>query len=284
MIKQLARLDEMQQETFARCMEEINHVARLGGLMEFTTYSRLWEYPWLWFGLEQYCALNLRVLDVGSERSAFPWFLATRGFDVTVSDATAAWWQLWNKASHSLRVNPRRFVLDAQNLFVPTGSVDIYQSVSVIEHVPDKGKAIAEAARVLRPGGLMAITFDICEPDLGMTFPEWNGRALSMREFDGLFRDSTWFEPGLADISWNVQDIPAYLAWNRTTAPHHNYVTGAALIRRNDRVWQEPRWRDYTRGMRAVRHTGFSVAYWNLRAFVRAVKRIAHGQSASANS
>lgn len=261
MIKRLAQLDEMRQENFVRCMEEINHIARQGGLLEYSTYSRLWEYPWLWFALTQFCTTHLCVLDVGSERSPFPWFLALHGFNVTISDLTSKWWHLWNRASQALHVNPRRFMLDAQNLNIPTGSIGIYLSVSVIEHVPDKTKAINEAARVLRPGGWLAITFDICEPNMGMTFPQWNGRALSMSEFDNLFRENPWFEPGIADIPWNVQDIPPYLAWNRTTASHHNYVTGAALVRRNNRIWQEPQWCNSWRIIRAFIHTWFKVVY-----------------------
>lgn len=31
---------------------------------------------------------------------------------------------------------------------------------------------------MLKPGGLLCLTSDICEPALGMTFPEWNRTAL----------------------------------------------------------------------------------------------------------
>lgn len=261
MIKQLARLDEIHQENFIHCMEKINHVAHRATLLEYTTYSRLWEYPWLWFALTQVCDPPASVLDIGSERSPFPWFLALHGFNVTISDLDTKWWRLWNIASRLLHVNPRRLVLDARNLAVPSGSMDVCLSISVIEHIPDKTKVIAEAARVLRPGGWLGMTFDICEPSMGMTFPQWNGRALSMSEFDGLFRENPWFEPGVADIPWNVQDIPPYLAWNRTTAPHHNYITGGALVRRNNRIWQEPQWRNSWRTIYGITHTRLTVVY-----------------------
>jgi hypothetical protein len=83
------------------------------------------------------------------------------------------------------------------------------------------------------------MTFDICEFALGMTFPEWNGQALSMDEFDRLFKDSEWFEPGVSGLAWNTDDISKYLTWHRSTAPHHNYVTGGAVVRRNERVRME---------------------------------------------
>jgi len=205
-------------------------------LTEYTTYSRIWEYPWLWFHLQD-LPRNARVLDIGSERSPFPWYLASQGFDVIVSDVTGDHWDTWEKASQRVEVRPRLRVLDSQNLGLATGSVDVYESISILEHIPNKQSALEEAARVLKPGGLLLITFDICEPDMGMSFPEWNGRAVSMREFDQLFSGSSWFEPGLGDLRWNTEAISEYMAWVRTTAPHHNYACGAVAVRRNHLTW-----------------------------------------------
>jgi ubiquinone/menaquinone biosynthesis C-methylase UbiE len=221
-------------------MDDLNGVARRGGLSEYKTYSRIWEYPWLWFHLQSLANQNFRILDAGSERSPFPWFLATQGFDVIVSDISLEYWGLWKETSRKLRVAPRLQILDSQNLNLPTASMDIYESISIIEHVPNKVAAIEEAARVLKPGGLLLLTFDICEPDMGMTFPAWNGRALTMQELDQLFVDSPWFERGLEHIKWNVETIPEYLSWVRTTAPHHNYACGAVAIRRTLEGWTEP--------------------------------------------
>jgi hypothetical protein len=132
----------------------------------------------------------------------------------------------------------------------------------------DKVKAITEAARVLKPGGLLILTFDICEPDMGMTFPEWNGRALTMQEFDDIFMKSGWFETGTSEQSWNTADIPEYLSWNRTTAPHHNYITGAALFRRNRAIW--PIRKGSLIALRRRGYTRSAVAGWYLRWFLRA--------------
>ena len=98
MNKQLACLTELQQPGFARCMEEINRIARKGSLKEYTTYSRIWEYPWIWFQLEPLKNKRLRVLDIGSETSPFIWYLAIQGFNVFISDITAKYWQNWQKA------------------------------------------------------------------------------------------------------------------------------------------------------------------------------------------
>lgn len=237
MDKVLAKYSELSDPRWVSFMDELNSTARRGGLCEYKTYSRIWEYPWLWFQLRDLPRKNTRVLDSGSERSPFPWYLATQGFDVMVSDVTADYWGVWKVASRSLGVKPHLKILDAQDLALPTGSIDVYESISILEHVPDKPRALDEAARVLRPGGLLLMTFDVCEPEMGMTFPEWNGRAVSMREVDQLFTDSRWFETGVGQVRWNTGDIPRYLAWHRTTAPHHNYVTGAIAVRRNQELW-----------------------------------------------
>lgn len=47
---------------------------------------------------------------------------------------------------------------DATRLPYPDGSFDRIIASEVMEHIPDDGTALAELARVLRPGGTMAVT------------------------------------------------------------------------------------------------------------------------------
>ena len=238
MKKVLASYPEISTPRWANFMDELNDVARRGGLAEYKTFSRVWEYPWLWFQLED-GPRSLRILDIGSERSPYPWLLAEKGFDMTISDVTSSYWGLWKRAQRSLHLKPALKILDTQALALPTASFDVYQSVSILEHVPDKAKALTEAARVLRPGGLLLMTFDICEAHMGMTFPDWNGRAVSMTELDNLFANCPWFERGLSGLTWNIETIDEYWAWHRTTAEHHNYVTGGISVRRTQVPWTE---------------------------------------------
>ena len=270
--KRLASVRELRSEHYTRFMQHLNHLAAEAELHQYTTYSRIWEYPWLWSKLESLKGQGLKVLDLGSERSPIQWFLATQGFRVIVSDISAQHWRVWRRANKKLELSLRRLIIDAQNIDLPAASVDIYLSVSVIEHVEDKVKAMMEAARVLRPGGLLIMTFDICEPYLGMSFPEWNGRALTMGEFDELFRDSPWFDPEVSRLPWNAEDIPEYYSWHRNTAPHHNYITGAAVVRRNERVWVETASKGRLRTLKGQLRTAISVALWPLVSSKRAVR------------
>ncbi len=279
--KQISRLDELQSLGFQNCLEEINQTARQGGLQEYYTYSRIWEYPWATFQLRPFFGCASKVLDVGSGKSPLPWFLAKQGVTVIVSDCTPAYWRIWKQARHRLGVNVQQLILDAQSLDLPTGSVDIYMSISVIEHTENKKQVISEAARVLKPGGLLLMTFDICEGSMGMSFPEWNGRAISMDEFDSMFQESPWFEGNVSELLWNTEDIAAYLSWHRETAPHHNYVTGGAMILRNGRRWDEAAWRNHLRVLRGKGRTGLRVAGWNVQQIGRNVCPESKGAAAT---
>jgi SAM-dependent methyltransferase len=276
MRKCLASRPEIEAEPFLGVMREVNALARLCALHEYTTYSRLWEYPWVWQQLQPLSGQGLRLLDVGSEESPFPWLLASKGFRVTVSDLTPVWWRRWSYAKRQTKAPVTCRLLDAQAMDVPTGSIDIYLSVSVIEHVQDKSRALAECARVLRPGGLLVWTFDICQPEMGMTFPACMGEALSMEAFDSLFREALWFEPGLAEIKWNVEVIPEYWAWFRTTSPIVNYVTGAAVVRRTAQVWKSRTLVDLARSLRGTCRPRLAVPLWYAK---NKVKRAWHAQN-----
>jgi SAM-dependent methyltransferase len=56
------------------------------------------------------------------------------------------------------RAHPRVMHQDVQALSFSDDSFDIYVSCEVLEHVPDMDRAISEAARILKPGGLFVGT------------------------------------------------------------------------------------------------------------------------------
>jgi hypothetical protein len=66
-----------------------------------------------------------------------------------------------------------------------------------------------------------------------MSFPEWNGNAMTLREFE----DIIWFHPAFHNHdgpAWNYADIQSFLQWHLTSASHHNYVVGAAILKKED--------------------------------------------------
>lgn len=232
----LARLEELQSPPFTSFMAQLNAFAILHGLREFDSWSKIWEYPWLWLhAIESLPLAGLRIIDMGSELSPMPWWLATLGARVTLVETTRGMEKQWATLREKLNVKVDWAFTDDETIPAPDGRAHLLTSLSVIEHQPDKRKAMDEIARVLVPGGVLAMSFDICEPEMGMAFPEWNGRALTMAEFE---RD-LWHHPSFAAtrpsgaIEWNTQDIGPYFEWHKSTAEHHTYVTGAAVMRRD---------------------------------------------------
>jgi SAM-dependent methyltransferase len=85
---------------------------------------------------------------------------------------------------------------------LPDGSVDVVISNCVINLAADKRRVIVEAARVLRPGGRLAVSDVIAEPDMDAAtrsdMQRWTGciaGALTEREFRDALGDA-----GLVDV------------------------------------------------------------------------------------
>lgn len=91
-----------------------------------------------------------RVLDVGTGEGQIARALSAVGHEVVGIDPT--WNQIRVAASRGGRATYARAA--AGGLPVGSGSIDAVVACLVFEHIVDFDKALAEVARVLRPGGL----------------------------------------------------------------------------------------------------------------------------------
>lgn len=236
----LASVPELSSQPYRDYMTTMNAFARRFGLREFTIWGKVWEYPWLWFnGMRDLNWSNLNLVDIGSEISPMPWYLASLGARVTLVECDDQWVPTWERMNELLGLKVNWCIVNDENLPFADNSCDVITSFSVIEHQPDKHKAVDEVARILKPGGHFFLSFDICEPEMGMTFPEWNGKALTLAEFEQTVLSHPQFTKQRNPVQWNVADMPEFVAWHVAGVAHHNYAAGASVLRKEVYVNQQ---------------------------------------------
>jgi SAM-dependent methyltransferase len=96
------------------------------------------------------------VLEIGCGTGVHARLLAEAGANVTAVDLTPTAVELTRRrlAHHGLKADMRE--ADAEQLPFPSAAFDFVWSWGVIHHSHDTTRAIAELARVLRPGGRLA--------------------------------------------------------------------------------------------------------------------------------
>jgi len=186
--------------------------------------SKQWEYLFAWHQLAQRFArgvAGVRIADIGGGRGAWPAFLANRGADIEVFDVDYLWDHGGDTEIES------RFFRWAQkhgyqphfgslfNLPIETASLDVVTSISVVEHLRHKRYALMEALRVLKPGGLLILTFDLS------LHPERHQDARRQEIFSPQSLDRT-----LAELRICPAAIPAELVAESATRIQQDRVLG----------------------------------------------------------
>ena len=108
----------------------------------------------------------MHVLDVGSGNGRHAFEVLRRGAEVTATDVDGAALAEVERMAGAMAVAGevaaggclRTLVADARRLPFADGTFDVVIAAEVLEHIPDDRTAITELARVLRPGGLLAVT------------------------------------------------------------------------------------------------------------------------------
>lgn len=130
---------------------------------------RVWEYPFVYHHL-QHCRSGMtgspspRVVDLGSGATFFPFAIARLGYSVSAIDVDPRAKTSLQRASAAMHTDPgliTPMLSDASSVPLQTESVDGVYCISVLEHIPDFEAVIAEVWRILRPGGVLVLTFDV---------------------------------------------------------------------------------------------------------------------------
>jgi SAM-dependent methyltransferase len=138
-------------------------------------WSRCWEYVYARHHVRALGGGAPRcVLDFGSGVTFFPFVLARDGWDVVCVDNDPV---VTRDLTAAAAVEPSgpgsvRALLAAGALPLADASLDAAYSISVLEHIPNPLLAVAELARVVRPGGAFVLTVDIDLTGRGALAPE----------------------------------------------------------------------------------------------------------------
>ncbi|MCL6507779.1 MAG: class I SAM-dependent methyltransferase [Bryobacteraceae bacterium] len=134
--------------------------------------TRVWEYPFVYHHLEYLQShsggpprhLLPQVVDLGSGATFFPFAVARLGFRVIAVDADPRATRSMDRAIRTVsagRGAVTSLLSDARCIGLATSSLDCVYCISVLEHVRNFEAVVAEVGRVLRPGGLFVLTFDV---------------------------------------------------------------------------------------------------------------------------
>jgi SAM-dependent methyltransferase len=130
-------------------------------------WSRRWEYPFVLGALEHDLDASDRppdrILDAGSGATFFPFALADRfaGARIACCDLDGTLAPLFGRLRHAHRPRVTFSIAALQGLPFRTNCFDAVACVSVLEHTDAFEHILDEFRRVLRPGGLLLVTFDI---------------------------------------------------------------------------------------------------------------------------
>jgi ADP-heptose:LPS heptosyltransferase/SAM-dependent methyltransferase len=131
--------------------------------------SKQWEYLYALRALADAFEAKrsgLRIADLGGGRGALAPYLACEGHRVEVFDTDYLWDHGGDRAVElryrhwAKRMGYRAAFGSLHNVPAPSDSFDAITCISVVEHLPYKEYALKEALRILRPGGVLILTFD----------------------------------------------------------------------------------------------------------------------------
>lgn len=133
---------------------------------------RQWEYPFCYSYIEEYlkhvgCDEKIKqravILDAGSGCTFFPYYLYRKFPNARVycCDVDAYLASFFYDINIKMKMNIDFKVCNIQNLDYKRNFFNVIYCISVLEHTSNYKQIIGEFKRILKPNGLLIITFDI---------------------------------------------------------------------------------------------------------------------------
>jgi 2-polyprenyl-3-methyl-5-hydroxy-6-metoxy-1,4-benzoquinol methylase len=122
-------------------------------------WSRVYEYPYTYEKLSTSLRKGSAILDAGCGVTFFPFLLGAE-FNVTAVDQDD--YKLTYSKINNLQNTNVNFINSSLNRIpFPDESFDAIYCISVLEHTENYEEIIKEFNRLLKPNGLLVVTFDI---------------------------------------------------------------------------------------------------------------------------
>lgn len=160
---------EKEQETFLDKETEFRSSEYKWPRAALHNFSRVWEYPYVYYHL--FNSLHRLpeksqplVADVGSGVTFFPFSIAKLGYQVVCADIDHVCARDLALASKCVPHAPGSVdfkLIEGDRIPFADSECDAVYCISVLEHIPEFEKTIAEIVRILKPEGLCLITCDI---------------------------------------------------------------------------------------------------------------------------
>jgi protein-tyrosine sulfotransferase len=229
----IGSIEDLTQERFRLLVRWFNHFGQPLGLRTYIRCSKMWECPWLWLNaVGKLKHEGLRVVDVGSNLSPLPWVLSLLGAKVVLVERNDAHVPHWKALREKLRVDVEWVIADDGPLPLPDDSADLVTSLSGLDQSGDRPAMAGEIARLLRPGGMLAFSFGLSEPRMGMDSPPDVPPLMTL----GRFEKQIWMHPAFGNTehpAWNREQMRRFLGWQIQSAEKRNSVVGAAVMIRH---------------------------------------------------
>ena len=132
-------------------------------------WSRVWEYPYVYHHLRNWREALApgtlpHVVDLGSGVTFFPFAVAKLGYRVTCLDIDPICQKDLPRAAQQTPAAPGSVefrLVTGQRLPLADGEADALYCISVLEHADSPESMVEEVWRVLTPGGIFIVTFDL---------------------------------------------------------------------------------------------------------------------------
>lgn len=128
-------------------------------------WSRVWEYPFISEEIKKYLKTqpNAKILDAGSGLTFFSYMLKQLHptVDVICTDYDPILVESYEKVNKKADKSVSFELGDLRKLSFEDASFDIIYCVSVLEHTDTYPEIVKNFKRLLKPGGILIITFDI---------------------------------------------------------------------------------------------------------------------------